>query len=570
MSDQHTSRTGGQLVAECLRLHGVDTIFTVPGESFLAVLDGLHDVKTDIRLVVCRQEGGAAYMAEAYAKVTGRPGVVMVTRGPGATNASVGVHTAFQDSTPLVVLIGQVGRDQFEREAFQEVDFRKMYAPLAKWVTQIENPARVPELLGRAFQTAASGRPGPVVVALPEDMLRESAAVGLGDPYKVVRASPGPAQMERVRELLARARQPFMLVGGGGWTAQTAADVMAFAEANRIATGAGFRCQDYFDNTHPCYAGHVGIGVEPALAARIKASDLLIVIGERLGEITTGGYTLLAVPRPAPTLVHVHAGVEELGRVYQADLPINAGSPEFAAAARRLDPVDSSRWSAETAKAHAEYEATLTATAQPGALDMGLVMRIVRDRLPVDAIVTNGAGNYATWVHRYYRFRRFRSQLAPVSGSMGYGVPSAVAAKLAHPERTVVSFSGDGCFLMNGQELSTAVRYGLDPVFLVVNNGMFGTIRMHQEREYPGRVHGTDLVNPDFAAYARAFGAHGEIVDKTADFAAAFERALTAGRAALIELRVDPEAITPKTTLSAIREAAFKRREAAPARQGHA
>ena len=562
MSDQHTSRTGGQLVAECLRLHGVDTIFTVPGESFLAVLDGLHDVKTDIRLVVCRQEGGAAYMAEAYAKVTGRPGVVMVTRGPGATNASVGVHTAFQDSTPLVVLIGQVGRDQFEREAFQEVDFRKMYAPLAKWVTQIENPARVPELLGRAFQTAASGRPGPVVVALPEDMLRESAAVGLGDPYKVVRASPGPAQMERVRELLARARQPFMLVGGGGWTAQTAADVMAFAEANRIATGAGFRCQDYFDNTHPCYAGHVGIGVEPALAARIKASDLLIVIGERLGEITTGGYTLLAVPRPAPTLVHVQAGVEELGRVYQADLPINAGSPEFAAAARRLDPVDSSRWSAETAKAHAEYEATLTPTAQPGALDMGLVMRIVRDRLPADAIVTNGAGNYATWVHRYYRFRRFRSQLAPVSGSMGYGVPSAVAAKLAHPERTVVSFSGDGCFLMNGQELSTAVRYGLDPVFLVVNNGMFGTIRMHQEREYPGRVHGTDLVNPDFAAYARAFGAHGEIVDKTADFAAAFERALTAGRAALLELRVDPEAITPRTTLSAIREAAFKR-------QGH-
>jgi acetolactate synthase-1/2/3 large subunit len=559
MADQHTSRRGGQLVAECLRLHGVDTIFTVPGESFLAVLDGLHDVKSDIRLVVCRQEGGAAYMAEAYAKLTGRPGVVMVTRGPGATNASVGVHTAFQDQTPLVVLIGQVGRDQFEREAFQELDFRKMYAPLAKWVTQIENPARVPELLGRAFQTAASGRPGPVVVALPEDMLRETASVGLGDPYKVVRPSPGQAQMERLHELLARARQPFMLVGGGGWSAQTAADVMAFAEANRIATGAAFRCQDYFDNSHPCYAGHVGIGVEPALSARVKASDLLIVVGERLGEITTSGYTLLSVPRPAMTLVHVHPGVEELGRVYQADLPINAGSAEFAAAVRRLPPVDSSRWSAATAVAHAEYEATLEPIAQPGALDMGEVMRTVRDRLPADAIVTNGAGNYATWVHRYYRFRRFNSQLAPVSGSMGYGVPSAVAAKLAHPERTVVSFSGDGCFLMNGQELSTAVRYGLDPVFLVVNNGMFGTIRMHQEREYPGRVHGTDLVNPDFAAYARAFGAHGEIVDKTADFAAAFERALTAGRAALLEMRVDPEAITPKTTLSAIREAALKR-----------
>jgi acetolactate synthase-1/2/3 large subunit len=559
MADRIPSRPGGQLVAECLRLHGVDTIFTVPGESFLAVLDGLHDVKTDIRLVVCRQEGGAAYMAEAYAKVTGRPGVVMVTRGPGATNASVGVHTAFQDSTPLIVLIGQVGRDAFEREAFQEVDFRKMYAPLAKWVTQIENPARVPELLGRAFQLAVSGRPGPVVVALPEDMLRESASVGLGDPYKVVRGAPGQAQMERLRELLARARRPFMLVGGGGWSAQTSADIMAFAEANRIATGAGFRCQDYFDNTHPCYAGHVGIGVEPPLAARIKGSDLLIVVGERLGEITTSGYTLLDVPRPATTLVHVHAGVEELGRVYQADLPINAGSAEFAAAARRLAPVDSSRWSAETAKAHAEYEATLEPIPQPGALDMGEVMRVVRDRLPADAIVTNGAGNYATWVHRYYRFRGYKSQLAPTSGSMGYGVPSAVAAKLAHPQRTVVSFNGDGCFLMNGQELSTAVRYGLDPVFLVVNNAMFGTIRMHQEREYPGRVHGTDLVNPDFAAYARAFGAYGELVEKTGEFAAAFERALGAGRAALLELRVDPEAITPKTTLTAIRNAALKR-----------
>jgi acetolactate synthase-1/2/3 large subunit len=401
------------------------------------------------------------------------------------------------------------------------------------------------------------------VLALPEDMLRESASVGLGDPYKVVRARPGDDQMERLRELLARARQPFMLVGGGGWTAQTSADIMAFAEANRIATGVGFRCQDYFDNTHPCYAGHVGIGIEPTLAARIKASDLLVVVGERLGEITTGGYTLLDVPRPASRLVHVHPGVEELGRVYQADLPINAGSPEFAAAARRLAPLETGRWSAETTNAHAEYEATLRPLPQPGALDMGEVMRIVRDRLPADAIVTNGAGNYATWVHRYYSFRRFKSQLAPVSGSMGYGVPSAVAAKLAHPERPVVSFSGDGCFLMNGQELSTAVRYGLDPVFIVVNNGMFGTIRMHQEREYPGRVHGTDLVNPDFAAYARAFGAHGELVEKTGEFAAAFERALSAGRAALLELRVDPEAITPKTTLTAIRTAALERRSRA-------
>ena len=560
MTEPMTSRTGGQLVAECLRLHGVDTIFTVPGESFLAVLDGLHDLKEDIRLVVCRQEGGAAYMAEAYAKLTGRPGVVMVTRGPGAANASVGVHTGFQDSTPMIVLIGQVARDAWEREAFQEVDFRRMYAPLTKWVTQIEDPARVPELLGRAFQLAVSGRPGPVALALPEDMLTESASVGLGDPYKVVRPSPGAGDMDRLRELLSRARRPFMIVGGGGWSAQAAADVMAFAEANGIPTGASFRRQDYFDNTHPCYAGHIGIGVDPPLAARIKDSDLLIVVGARLGEITTSGYTLIDVPRPKPTLVHVHAGVEELGRVYQTDLPINAGSAEFVAAARRLAPVDSSRWRAGAEEAHRQYLASLEPTPQPGALDMGEVMKVVRERLPANAIVTNGAGNFATWVHRYYPFRGFRSQLAPTNGSMGYGVPSAVAAKLAHPGRPVVSFSGDGCFLMNGQELSTAVRYGLDPVFLVVNNGMYGTIRMHQEREYPGRVHGTDLVNPDFVAYARAFGAYGELVEKTSEFAAAFDRALGAARAALLELSVDPEAITPKTTLTALREAALKRR----------
>jgi acetolactate synthase I/II/III large subunit len=553
------SRTGGQLVAECLALHGVDTVFTVPGESFLAVLDALLD-HPRIRLIVCRQEGGAANMADAHGKLTGRPGVCMVTRGPGAANAAVGVHTAFQDSTPMIVLIGDVQRDAQEREAFQEVDFKQMYGPLAKWVARIEDPARVPEMMSRAFYTAVSGRPGPVVLTLPEDMLTQAATAALGDPYKVVRPAPADADMDRLRALLADARAPFMIVGGGGWSAQTRADIMAFAEANAIATGTSFRCQDYFDNMHPCYAGHVGIGLEPMLAARITAADLLIVVGARLGEMTTSGYTLIDIPRPRQRLVHVHGGVEELGRVYQADVPINAGSAAFAAAARRVPPVDAGAWRATTAVAHEEYLGTLQPTPTPGTLDMGVVMKILRARLPADAIMTNGAGNYTGWLHRFYPFRSYRTQLAPTSGAMGYGVPSAVAAKLVHPERTVVSFNGDGCFLMCGQELSTAVRYGLDPVFFVLNNGMYGTIRMHQEREYPGRVSGTDLVNPDFVAYARAFGAHGELVEKTADFEGALERALAAGRASLLELRIDPEAITTKTTLSAIRAAAQKGR----------
>jgi acetolactate synthase I/II/III large subunit len=560
MSNQAQSRTGGQLVADCLRLHGVDTVFTVPGESFLAVLDALYDARQDIRTIVCRQEGGAANMAEAYGKLTGLPGVVMVTRGPGAANASIGVHTGLQDSTPMIVLIGQVGRDAYEREAFQEVDFRQMYGPLAKWVTQIEDPARIPELMSRAFYTAVSGRPGPVVLALPEDMLTASATVPLGDPYQVVRPAPGARDMERLREALARAERPLMVVGGGGWSAETGADVAALAEANDLPIVTSFRCQDYVDNTHRCYAGHLGIGLDPALAARMKAADLLLVVGARLGEITTAGYTLVAIPRPAARLVHVHAGVEELGRVYQSDVPINAGSAEFAAAARRLPPVEGRRWADWTREARAEYRRTLESAPQPGALDLGEVMKVLGRRLPADAIVTNGAGNYTGWVHRFHVFRRFRTQLAPTSGAMGYGVPAAVAAKLVHPERVVVSLNGDGCFLMCGQELSTAVRYGLDPVFLVVNNGMYGTIRMHQEREYPARVHGTDLVNPDFAAYARAFGAHGELVEKTAEFEPALERALGAGRAALLELRVDPEAITTRTTLTALRDAALARR----------
>jgi acetolactate synthase-1/2/3 large subunit len=561
MTETPIPRTGGQLVAACLALHGVDTLFTVPGESFLAVLDGLHDTPTT-RTIVCRQEGGAAYMAEAHAKLTGRPGVLMVTRGPGATNAAVGIHTAFQDSTPMVVLVGQVERAAFDREAFQEVDMRRLFAPLAKWATQIEDPARIPELLGRAFQTAVSGRPGPVVVALPEDMLTETARVPLGRPYAVVRPAPADGDLQRLRAMLAAGRRPFVIVGGGGWSAQVAADLMGFAEVNNLPVGASFRCQDYVDNTHRCYAGHVGIGLEPALAERIKAADPLLLVGARMGEITSAGYTLLDIPRPRQPLIHVHASAEELGRVYQADLMINAAPATFAAAVRCLPRVESGAWRAETARAHDEYLATLEPRPQPGSLDLGVVMTILRQRLPADAILTNGAGNFATWLHRYYPYRRYRTQLAPTNGSMGYGLPAAVAAGIAEPRRVVVAVTGDGDFLMTGQELSTAVRYGARPVILVVNNGMYGTIRMHQEREYPGRVYATDLANPDFAAYARAFGAHGEIVEKTADFEAALERALGAGRAALLELRTDPEAITPKTTLTALRETALARRRA--------
>ncbi|WP_119459216.1 thiamine pyrophosphate-binding protein [Rhodospirillaceae bacterium SYSU D60014] len=556
MREGSNLRTGGQILVDALKIHGVDLAFCVPGESYLAVLDALYDARDAIRLVACRQEGGAANMAEAYGKLIGRPGICFVTRGPGATNASIGVHTAFQDSTPMILFIGQVARDQVEREAFQEVDFRRMFGPLAKWVAQIDDAARIPELVSQAFHRAMAGRPGPVVIALPEDMLTERVDVADAGPYKTVRPHPGAADLDAMRGRLAAAKRPFMLLGGGGWSADAVADITAFAETNDLPTGAAFRCQDLFDNTRKNYVGDVGIGINPPLAERVKAADLLLVVGARLGEMTTSGYTLVDLPRPKQTLVHVHAGAEELGRVYQADLPINAGMAAFAAAARALPPVDSAAWTEWTAAARADYLANLQHPQNPGALQMGEVMAYLRERLPADAILTNGAGNYATWLHRFYQYRHFRTQLAPTSGAMGYGVPAAVAAKAVHPDRPVISFAGDGCFLMNGQELATAVQYGLNIIILVINNGMYGTIRMHQERHYPGRISGTDLVNPDFAAYARAFGAHGETVETTADFAPAFERAVQAGRPALLELKLDPEAITPRASLSQIRAAA--------------
>jgi acetolactate synthase-1/2/3 large subunit len=557
MIDRSNHRTGGQILADQLRIHGVDLAFGVPGESYLALLDALHD--SPIRYIICRQEGGAAMMADAYGKLTGRPGIAMVTRGPGATNASAGVHIARQDSTPLILFIGQVARDMRGREAFQEIDYRQMYGAIAKWVCEIDDPARIPELVSRAFYTAMSGRPGPVVVAVPEDMLTESASCADAAPYQVVQAHPAAADMARLRHLLAEAERPFMILGGGGWTAAACADITRFAEAFALPVGVSFRRQDYFDNLHPCYAGHVGISVAPPLSDRVRDADLLLLVGTRLGEASSRSYSLLDIPRPRQTLVHVHAGAEELGLAYAPDLAIHAGMRAFAAAARDLAPIKAPAWRAETERAHRQFLETLTPPRAPGALQLGEVIVWLREHLPEDAIVTNGAGNYCVWVNGFYAYRQHGTQLGPTSGSMGYGTPAAVAAKLVHPDRPVVAFAGDGCFLMTGQELATAAQYELPIIWLVVNNGMYGTIRMHQERDYPARVVGTTLRNPDFAALARAYGGHGEVVERTEDFPAAFRRATAAGTLALLDLRVDPEAITPRLSISQIRAGALSR-----------
>src|SRR6266581_402506 len=547
--------SGGQLVVAALRVHGVRMAFSVAGESYLEVLDALYDAP-EIHLVTCRQEGGAAFMAEAYGKLTGKPGVVLVTRGPGACNASIGVHTAFQDSTPMVVLVGQVARHQIDREAFQEVDFRKMYAPLAKWVTQIDMAERIPELMGQAFQIATSGRPGPVVVALPEDMLRDQAAAAVVGPYRAVRAHPGTADLAEMRRLLAAAERPMMLVGGSGWTDRACQDIAQFARANDLPVCCSFRRQDIVDNRLPCFVGDLGTGASPALVARIKEADLLLAVGARIGEITSQSYSLLGIPDPGKVLIHVHAAAEELGRVFRPSLAIQSGMPEFAAAAAALDPVSSERWSEWRAAARQEYEAGLLPSPDGGVLDLGKIMGWLRDRLPDDAIVTSDAGNFSGWPNRFLQYRRPGRQLGPTSGAMGYGVPAAVAAKLVHPDRLVVGFCGDGGFLMTGQELATSLLEGIGPIILLFNNAMYGTIRMHQERRFPGRVVGTALKNPDFAALAAAYGGFGAVVARTEEFAPAFEAALASRRAAIIELRMDPEIITTRTTLSALRRQA--------------
>lgn len=558
----HPSRSGGQILVDALHVHGVDIAFGVPGESYLDVLDALHD--SDIRFVINRQEGGAAFMAEAYGKLTGKPGICFVTRGPGATNASIGVHTAYQDSTPMILFIGQVGNDFIDREAFQEIDYRRMYGEMAKWVAQIDRADRIPEYIARAFQVATSGRPGPVVLALPEDMLVSKAEVADTRRYQPVQASPSAAQIEQLRAMLAEAKRPLVLLGGGTWNEQACADLRTFAEANHLPVACTFRFQDLLDNAHPNYIGDVGIGINPKLAARVKEADLLIAFGPRLGEMTTSGYSLLASPVPRQRLVHIHADPEELGSVYQGELMIASGAPQAAAMLAAMAPVDASAWrhTVEEAKAElAAYQSQPPVFKEGNApLDLWQVVQTLQASVPHDAIITNGAGNYASWAHRFYRYGGMRTQLAPTNGAMGYGVPSGVAAKIVHPGRTVVTFAGDGEFMMTGQELATAVQYRAGVVIIVFNNGMFGTIRMHQEREYPGRVSGTELHNPDFAALAKAYGGQGEVVETTAEFGPALERALAFANAeklpAIIELRYDANLITPNATLDTIRKTA--------------
>jgi acetolactate synthase I/II/III large subunit len=596
-----SARSGGHLIADQLIIHGVDTAFGVPGESYLAVLDGLYAHNEQFKFVICRQEGGAAFMAEAYAKLTGKPGVCLVTRGPGATNAAIGVHTAFQDSSPMILLVGQVGNDFVEREAFQEIDYRRMFAPMAKWVAQIDDASRVPEYMAHAFQTATSGRPGPVVLALPEDMLSATATVSDARAYTAVQAHPSAAQLQRVHELLSNAEHPFVIVGGHGWTREAAKQFREYVEAMGLPVGCAFRFQDTFDNSHPNYAGDVGIGPNPKLAARIKNADVVLSIGVRLGEMTTSGYTLFDVPVPKQKLIHVHGDVNELGRVYQAEMMIASGVNEFAGSLSKLAPSPSRGglgwgWGSKAiaTETHpppnlplegggtevarkiqvAEIRDDLAAwqsepplyksRTTPAKLNLWQVVQTIKRLTPSDTIITNGAGNFATWAHRFFPYQGVehcgKSQLAPTSGAMGYGVPAAVMASIVAPERTVINFAGDGDFMMTSQELATALQYNAAPIFIIFNNGMYGTIRMHQEKHFPARVYGTELKNPNFAKYAESFGAAGFNVTSNADFDDALANALAHTRTtktpALIELKVDPQDLTPGATLDAIRASA--------------
>ncbi|MBC7733133.1 MAG: thiamine pyrophosphate-binding protein [Bacteriovorax sp.] len=568
MTPPATSRLAGHLLVEALIEQGVSTVFGVPGESYLAVLDGFHEHRDSIRFIACRQEGGAAFMAEAQGKLSGRPGICFVTRGPGATNASIGLHTAFQDSTPMILFIGQVASDQRDREAFQEVDYRQMFGPgtlgLAKWVGEVHDPARLPEYVARAFHTALQGRPGPVVLVLPEDMLSAATDAPVLARVEPAQAWPAPGALRQLRTMLLEAERPFVIVGGSGWDGNAVRAMQRFAEAWNLPVGCAFRFQDGFDNRHPNYAGDIGIGINPKLAKRIKQADLVIAIGARLGEMTTGGYTLLQAPRPAQRLIHIHAGAEELGRVYAADLMLQAAMASAAKALDTLAPPAALPWNAWTAEAHADYGANFDAVpVEP--LDMAQLVKSIQRLAPEGSVLTNGAGNFSGWLHRFYRYpglQHFgRTQLAPTSGAMGYGVPAAIAASLLYPHRTVINLAGDGDFLMTGQELATATGYGAGRgvgklVVIVVDNGTYGTIRMHQEREYPGRVSGSDLFNPDFAALARAYGWDASHVATTAQFEPAFAAALAANRPTLIHVKLDADVSTSRATLTAIRHAA--------------
>jgi acetolactate synthase-1/2/3 large subunit len=563
------TQLAGHLIVECLVAQGITHAFGVPGESYLAVLDGFHKYREQIRFIINRQEGGAAYMAEAAGKMTNRPGICFVTRGPGATNASIGVHTAFQDSTPMVLFVGDVASDQRDREAFQEVEYNNFFGPstkgMAKRVERIDDPDRIPEYVARAFATAMNGRPGPVVLVLPEDMLTKATAARPMPRVEAVEAWSDPGAVRTLREMLLAAKKPFVIAGGGGWTPQAAQALQRFAENWKLPVGNAFRFQDTFDNHHPLYAGDVGIGINPKLAARVRESDLIIAIGPRLGEMTTGGYTLLKPPKPRQKLVHIHASAEELNRVYQADLAINA---TMNAAARSLEVLTAPPelpWGVEWAQAaNADYLGNLQPQKLPGSIDMPAIVATLQKHLPADALITNGAGNFASWTHRFFKHhglaKGHKTQLAPTSGAMGYGVPAGIAANIISG-RVALTMAGDGDFLMNGQELATASQSGAKSIIVLLNNGMYGTIRMHQEREYPRRTEGagTDLVNPDFVGLAKAYRYEGVRITRTEEFEPALIAALARKQGTVIEVMLDPEVITTRGTLSSITEAALRK-----------
>jgi acetolactate synthase-1/2/3 large subunit len=552
-----THRTAAIALVEQLVINGITHVFCVPGESYLPVLDALRD--SGITVTVCRHEGGAAMMAEAMGKVTGRPGICFVTRGPGATNASAGIHIAQQDSTPMIMFVGQVETSVREREAFQELDYRAVFGSMTKWTAEVDHASRITEFVSRAFYTASSGRPGPVVVALPKDVLSERTSVANAPAFEPVETSPGEEEMTKLSELLVESKNPLFVLGGSRWSETARRQIHEFAERAGLPIATSYRRSTLFDPLHPLYAGDLGLGPNPKLVTRAKAADLLVLVGGRLGEIPSQGYSVLSSPSPQTKLVHIHPGAEEIGRVYRPHLAIHASPNRFVAALRRLALTPNPVWRESADIAHADYRAwTGTATPQPGDVNLGEIMIWLRNHAPTDTILCNGAGNYASWIHRFYRFREFMTHVAPTSASMGYGMPAAIAMQRLHPDRLVLSVNGDGDFLMSGQEFAIAVQYRLPIIVIICDNGMYGTIRMHQEREFPGRISATELHNPDFDAYARAFGGFGAVVNKTSDFPHAFQAARESGLPAIIHLKIDSDAILPATTLSGIRERALQ------------
>ncbi len=547
-------RSGGQILIDALIANNTESIFGVPGESYLEALDAIHERRNSVSFITCRQEGGACYMADAYANTTGKLGVCFVTRGPGVANASIGLHTAFQGSTPLLLLIGQVPRAQMEREAFQEINYKQMLGPMTKWVAQVDQVERIPEFINRAITIAMNGRPGPVALALPEDMLLDMADVEDLPAALPINSSPRPRDINRLSDMLDKAKRPLLVLGGSGWNDEGRDAIHQFAVQNQLPVATGFRRQDLFDNSHPCYVGNLGFGSFQQLLDYVVSTDLIVAVGSRLGDATVRKYTLVNAPKPAQKLVHVLACPEELGRVLTPDLAICSDPNIFSQEACASITIEQPSWAGITPELGQGFQQALTLKPQVGPVDMGRIMEYLRSTLPGDAIITNGAGNYADWPNKMYTYRGARTTLAPISGAMGYSVPSAVAAKIAYPKRIVVGFAGDGDFLMNGQEIATAVQYGVNPILLVINNSSYGTIRMHQEARHPDRVSGTDLVNPDFAAFARSFGANGETVETTDQFIPAFERALAAQQATLIEIRVGPDSFGPDTSISELKK----------------